>query len=122
MIMLRDVYVVGIGQTPVGEWWGKGLRLMGFEALKAAVTDSGIDRPEALFVGNMLAERLSSQAHLGALIADFSGWRGIEAATVEAACASGGAAFQAGVRAVASGMVETAAVVGVEKMTDGMGD
>ncbi len=120
--MLRDVYVIGIGQTPVGEWWEKGLRRLGFEALKVAVADAGIERPEALFVGNMLAERLSSQAHLGALIADFSGWRGIEAATVEAACASGGAAFQAGVRAVASGMAETVAVVGVEKMTDGAGD
>jgi len=120
--MLRDVYVVGIGQTPIGEWWDKGLRLLGFEALKAAVADAGVERPDALFVGNMLAERLSSQAHLGALLADFTGWRGIEAATVEAACASGGAAFQAGVRAIASGMAETVAVLGVEKMTDGMGD
>jgi acetyl-CoA C-acetyltransferase len=69
----------------------------------------------------MLAGQLSHQAHLGALIADFSGWRGIEAVTVEAACASGGAAFQAGVRAVASGAAEIAAVVGLEKMTDGIG-
>jgi acetyl-CoA C-acetyltransferase len=78
-------------------------------------------QPQVLFVGNMLAPELSRQAHLGALIADFAGWRGIEAATVEAACASGGAAFQAGVRAVASGAAEIAAVVGVEKMTDGIG-
>jgi len=120
--MLRDVYVIGIGQTPIGEWWDKGLRLLGFEALKAAIADSGIEKPDALFVGNMLAERLSSQAHLGPLLADFAGWRGIEAATVEAACASGGAAFQAGVRAIASGMAETVVALGVEKMTDGMGD
>jgi acetyl-CoA C-acetyltransferase len=66
----------------------------------------------------MLAPRLSNQAHLGALIADYSGWRGTEATTVEAACASGGVAFQAGVRAVASGMMDIAAVCGVEKMTD----
>ncbi len=120
---MRDVCIIGIGQTPLGELWDKGLRHLAFEALQAAADDAGlaeagIDRPDALFVGNMISCRTIDQAQLGALIADFCGWRGIEAATVEAACASGGAAFQAGVRAVASGMVDVAAVCGVEKMTD----
>lgn len=118
---MRDVYVIGIGQTPIGEWWEKGTRQLAYEALHAATEDSGLEWPDALYVGNMMSARLSGQAQLGALIADFAGWRGIEAATIEAACASGGAAFQAGVRAVASGMVDVAAVVGVEKMTDGIG-
>lgn len=118
---MRDVYVIGIGQTPIGEWWDKGARQLAYEALHAATEDSGLEWPDALYVGNMMSARLSGQAQLGALIADFVGWRGIEAATIEAACASGGAAFQAGVRAVASGMVDVAAVVGVEKMTDGIG-
>jgi acetyl-CoA C-acetyltransferase len=61
---------------------------------------------------------VSGQAHLGALLADFSGLRGIEAVTVEAAGASGGAALRAGYLAVKSGFVETAMVVGVEKITD----
>ncbi len=118
---MREVAIIGIGQTPIGEHWERSLRHLAYDALTAAVGDAGIERPDALYVGNMLAERLSDQAHLGALIADFCGWRGIEAATVEAACASGGAAFQHAVRAVASGLVETAAVVGVEKMTDLVG-
>jgi acetyl-CoA C-acetyltransferase len=118
---MRDVFVIGIGQTPIGEWWDRSLRHLAYDALKAAIEDAAIERPDALYVGNMLAGQLSRQAHLGALIADFCGWRGIEAVTVEAACASGGAAFQAGLRAVASGAVETSAVVGVEKMTDGIG-
>ena len=115
---MRDVVVIGIGQTPIGEWWELSLRELAAQALQKAVQDAGIERPDALFVANMLASRLSNQAHLGALIADYAGWRGIEAATVEAACASGGAAFQAGIRAVASGMAEVVAVCGVEKMTD----
>jgi acetyl-CoA C-acetyltransferase len=115
---MRDVFVIGIGQTPIGELWDKSLRDLAYEALTAAAADARMERVEALFVGNMLAPRLSDQAHLGALIADYVGWRGIEAATVEAACASGGAAFQAAVRTVASGMADTAAVCGVEKMTD----
>jgi len=119
---MRDVCIIGIGQTHIGEQWDLSLRQLAVQALKAAAADAGIDRPEALFVGNMLAARLSDQAHLGALVADYAGWRGIEAATVEAACASGGVAVQAGVRAVASGMVDVAAVCGVEKMTEATGE
>jgi acetyl-CoA C-acetyltransferase len=115
---MRDVAVIGIGQTPIGEHWDTSLRELAAQALQSAARDAGIERPEALFIANMLAARLSNQAHLGALVADYVGWRGIEATTVEAACASGGMAFQAGVRAVASGMVDVVAVCGVEKMTD----
>jgi acetyl-CoA C-acetyltransferase len=61
---------------------------------------------------------LSGQDHLGALIADFAGMRGIDAVTVEAADASGGAALRQAVLAVQSGMVETALAIGVEKVTD----
>ena len=119
---MRDVCIIGIGQTPIGEQWDLSLRQLAVQALKAAAADAGIDRPEALFVGNMLAARLNDQAQLGALVADYAGWRGIEAATVEAACASGGAAMQAAVRAVASGMIDVAAVCGVEKMTEATGE
>lgn len=116
---MREVAIIGIGQTPVGEWWHQGVRDLAAQAIKDALQDSGLEaRPDALYIGNMLAPRISSQAHLGALVADFVSWRGIEAVTVEAACASGGAAFQAGVRAIASGAIDIAVVCGVEKMTD----
>ncbi|MEO0562905.1 MAG: thiolase domain-containing protein [Chloroflexota bacterium] len=116
---MRDVAIIGVGQTPVGELWNQSLRDLAASALRAAVADAGIDTmPEALYTSNMLAHRLSGQAHIGALVADTVGWTGIEATTVEAACASGGAAFQAGVRAIASGMLDLVAVCGVEKMTD----
>ena len=69
----------------------------------------------------MLAPNLSRQAHVGALLADYSGLLGIEAVTVEAAGASGGAALRQGYLAVASGMVDVALVVGVEKFTDKVG-
>lgn len=116
---MREVAIIGIGQTPIGELWDFSLRELAVEALQQAVKDAGLEaQPEALFVSNMLASRVSQQAHLGALVADYAGWHGIEATTVEAACASGGTGFQAGVRAVASGMVDVVAVCGVEKMTD----
>lgn len=116
---MRDVAVIGIGQTPIGELWDSSLRDLAASALRHAMSDAGLDTPpDALYVSNMLAPRISNQAHLGALIADFVGWHGIEATTIEAACASGGAAFRAGVMAIASGMADIVAVCGVEKMTD----
>ena len=118
---MTDVVIAGIGQTEVGEHWEIGLRELAFAAIQDAVKDSGGLKPQALFVGNMLAPNLSNQAHLGVLLADYAGLLGIEAVTVEAAGASGGAALRQGYLAVASGMVDVALVVGVEKFTDKIG-
>ena len=118
---MTDIVIAGIGQTEVGEHWDISLRELAFDAIQAAVKDSGGLKPQALFVGNMLAPNLSNQAHLGVLLADYAGLTGIEAVTVEAAGASGGAALRQGYLAVASGMVDVALVVGVEKFTDKIG-
>src|SRR5689334_9369398 len=118
---MTDVVIAGIGQTEVGEHWEIGLRELAFTAIQEAVKDSGGLKPQSLFVGNMLAPNLSNQAHLGVLLADYAGLLGIEAVTVEAAGASGGAALRQGYLAIASGMVDVALVVGVEKFTDKIG-
>ena len=115
---MTDVIIAGIGQTTVGEHWQYSIRELAHFALEDAINDAGGLRPQALFVGNMLAPNLSRQAHLGALIADFSGLSHIEAVGIEAAGASGGAALRQGYLAVKSGMVDVALVVGVEKFTD----
>jgi acetyl-CoA C-acetyltransferase len=118
---MTEVIIAGIGQTEVGEHWDSGLRELGFAAMQAAMKDAGGLKPQSLFVGNMLAPNLSNQAHLGVLLADYAGLLGIEAVTVEAAGASGGAALRQGYLAVASGLVDVALVVGVEKFTDKVG-
>jgi len=118
---MTDVVIAGLGQTSVGEHWDVGLRDLAYHAMDAAIKDAGGLRPQSLFVGNMLAPNLSRQAHLGALLADFAGLTGIEAVTVEAAGASGGAALRQGYLAIKSGLVDTALVVGVEKFTDQVG-
>src|SRR5215208_1733680 len=118
---MTEVIIAGIGKTEVGEHWDIGLRELAFAALQAAVQDAGGLKPQSLFVGNMLAPNLSNQAHLGVLLADYAGLLGIEAATIEAAGASGGAALRQGYLAIASGMVDVALVVGVEKFTDKIG-
>ena len=118
---MTEVIIAGIGQTEVGEHWEIGLRDLAIAAMHDALKDSGRLKPQALFVGNMLAPNLSNQAHLGVLLADYAGLLGCEAVTVEAAGASSGAALRQGYLAVKSGFVDVALVVGVEKFTDKVG-
>ncbi|MBP1694029.1 MAG: thiolase family protein, partial [Chloroflexi bacterium] len=118
---MTDVIIAGIGQTDVGEHWDIPLRQLAFMAMDQALQEAAGLQPQAVFVGNMLAPQLSRQAHVGALLADYAHLNGIEAAAIEAGGASGGAALRAGTMAVASGMVDVALVVGVEKMTDTIG-
>ncbi|MEK7324618.1 MAG: thiolase domain-containing protein, partial [Chloroflexota bacterium] len=95
---MREVAILGIGQTPIGEHWELSLRHLAGEAVIAAMADAHVEPPqvEALYVGNMLSGPLNRQENIGAMIADWVGWRGIEAAKIEAACGSGAAAFRAG--------------------------
>lgn len=118
---MTEVVITGIGQVPVGEHWDVSLRSLGTRAVLAALHDAGGLKPQAMYIGNMLASVVSHQANLGALLAENSGLDGIEAYTVEAAGASGAGAFHLGYLAVASGFVDTAIVLGVEKYTDMVG-
>jgi acetyl-CoA C-acetyltransferase len=116
---LRDVFIAGVGQTPVTKNYPSRGRYLGVTAVKAAIADAGIDpsRIGALYVGNMLSGILAHQQQLGGLIADYAGLHGIEAVTIEAACASGGAAARMAYLAVAGGVHDAVVVCGVERMT-----
>ncbi|MBP6176868.1 MAG: thiolase domain-containing protein [Anaerolineales bacterium] len=118
---MRKIAILGIGQTKVGEHWEKSLREVGGEAAFAAMQDAGLDKVDSLFVGNMIAPIVSGQNQLGAFFADWIGLWKQEAVKIEAACGSGAAAFRSALMAVASGDIESALVVGVEKMTDKAG-
>jgi len=115
---MREVSIIGIGQTRVAEHWDRSLRHLAADAILAAMKDAGIETADALYVGNMLSGALTGQEHLGALLADFAGLRGIEAFKAEAACASGASALRLGYAAVAGGLHDLVIVSGVEKMTD----
>ncbi len=116
---MREVFIAGVGQTPVTKDAQSRGRYLGAAAVKAALADAGLEpnRIGALYVGNMLSGILAQQQQLGGLIADYSGLAGIEAVTIEAACASGGAAVRVAYQAVAGGIHDAVAVCGVERMT-----
>ncbi len=115
---MRPVAVIGIGQTKIDEHWDLSLRELSGEAALAAMNDSGISRVDAVYVGNMMSGSANHQQHLGAYIADWIGMRFSEAMHVEAACSSGAAAFRSAFLSVASGEIDIAMALGVEKMTD----
>lgn len=92
VLMLREISIVGIGQLPVKKTYSRSLRELGAEAVRTAMHDAGVDKVDAIFVGNMHGDELQNQKHLGALIADQAGLTGVEALAVRAASASGAAA------------------------------
>lgn len=118
---MRKVAILGIGQIKIDEHWDLSLREIGGNAAFAAMQDAGMDKVDALFVGNMLSSLVDGQNQLGTYFSDWIGLWKQEAVKVEAACASGAAALRSGLIAVASGDIESALVVGVEKMTDKAG-
>ena len=115
---MREVAVIGIGQTTIAEHWDKSLKELAGDAILDAINNAGVDHIEGIFVGNMMSSISNKQQHLGAFISDWVGAKGSEAIRIETACSSGAAAFRSAVFAVASGELDIAIAIGVEKMTD----
>lgn len=115
------VSIIGAGMIPVREHWSKGLGALAIEAGELALRDADLTRADALYIGNAYGGVFNQQAQLGSLLADQLGLHGVEAFTCEAGDASGGVALRTGYMAVASGAVQTALVIGVEKATDIVG-
>ena len=118
----EEVVIIGIGQVPVGEHWDLSLHTLATRAIQAARRDAGGITPQAVYVGNLLSSVVSRQSNLGSLIATHAALNGAEAYTVEASEASGAAALRMAYLSVASGFTDIALAVGVEKVTDCVGD
>ena len=119
---MREVAVIGVGLTKFGEMWDKSFRRLIAEAGSKAILDANIGGKDidAMYIGSMSSGRFVGQEHVGALVADASGFSHlhIPATRVEGACASGGLAIREGYLSIASGMNDMVVVGGVEKMND----
>ncbi|RLG62401.1 thiolase domain-containing protein [Candidatus Geothermarchaeota archaeon] len=117
---MRNVAIIGVGMTKFGELWDKQLRDLFIDASLEAIKDAKVDLKDiqAIYIGNMSAGEWVEQEHIGPLMADYLGVRGIPSYRVESACASSGIAFKLAYEAVATGLYDLVLVGGVEKMTD----
>ena len=116
--MMRPVYIIATGQTPVAEHWGRSLEQLAVAALRNAQAVAPAAPIQALYVANALGGAVGGQSQLGAHLAAHAGLGPIEALAVEAAGASGGVALRQAYLAVAAGVYDCVAVLGVEKVTD----
>ncbi len=118
--MTRRVAIAGVGISKFGELWEQSIRDITLEAGMLCIFDSGIRGGDidAICIGNMSAGRFTGQEHLGALAADMGGLGNIPSYSVEAACASGGAAVRQAYMAIRSGEHDAMMVLGMEKMSD----
>ena len=96
----------------------EGLIPLAVEAATAALGEIGRKPVDLLVVGNMLAGSVNGIENLVSRVANQIGLETAAGLRVEAASASGAAAFQTAVQAVNGGPYERALVIGVEKMTD----
>jgi acetyl-CoA C-acetyltransferase len=117
---MRDVAIVAAGMTQFGELWQLGLRDLFVEAALEAIRNARADHLDAIYVGNMSGGQFVGQEHVGPLMADHLGMRGVPTTRVESACASGGVALRSAFIEVASGMSDLVLAAGVEKMNDGV--
>jgi len=111
-------YISSVGFTKIDDHWEKSLLDLAVEAARGAMKGTPHVRPQQIFVGNMFSAAGAGQEHLGALLASALGLLGVPALKVESACSSGGSAFNVAYSLVKSGALDSALVVGVEKMRD----
>jgi len=118
--MSNRVAIAGVGMAKFGELWDKNLRDLSLEAGMYAIFDAGVPGSDidGMVIGNMSAGRFTGQEHLGAQAVDQGGLGNIPAYSVEAACASGGAAIRQAYMAIKSGVHDVMLVLGAEKMSD----
>ncbi|MGD0319405.1 MAG: beta-ketoacyl synthase N-terminal-like domain-containing protein [Nitrososphaerales archaeon] len=112
------VYITSVGFTKIDDHWEKSLLDLAVEAARGAMKGTPKVRPQQIFVGNMFSAVGAGQEHLGALLASALGLVGVPALKVESASSSGGSAFNVAYSLVKSGALDSALVVGVEKMRD----
>lgn len=119
---MRDVAIIGVGETEFGELWERSFRDLGIEAGLRAIQDAKIasEDIDAIYIGNMSAGRAIDQEHVSALVADYTGLadRHLPTVRVEGGGACGAVALLQARMAIASGMHDIVVVGGAEKMTD----
>ncbi len=118
--MQEEIAVVGAGVTKFGKRFDVSYRELMAEAASEAI--NSMDRPitpnqiQGLYVAASIPELTVDQAHVANLAAQELGLEPEIIARVEMACSSGSTAIRNAWAAIKSGLIDTALVVGLEKM------
>jgi acetyl-CoA acyltransferase len=116
---LRDTYVLGVSMTKFGKFPDKSLKDLAYEPVINVIRESKVDPHDIgiVFVGNAYAGVITGQESVrGQVMLRDTGLNRIPIINVENACASSATAFYLAKNAVASGQVDLALAVGVEKL------
>jgi acetyl-CoA C-acetyltransferase len=112
---IRDrVAIIGMGCTRFGELWDRGTADMLVEAANGSARSAGValDDIDAFWLGTM------DSGYSGLTLSTAIKVHGKPVTRVENMCATGSEALRAAVYAVASGAIDMAMAVGVEKLKD----
>ena len=111
---MREVAVIGIGQSQFGKFPERSINTLGAEAVSSAIADAGI-RPDDIQVAH--TARLYLEMTTGQVILKDVGVTGIEMVNVENACAGGSTAIRGLYKDIAGGFYDLGIAIGVESMT-----
>ncbi|WP_394741291.1 thiolase domain-containing protein [Natronococcus roseus] len=122
---MRDVYVIGAGQTPFGSFPERSYRDLFAEAYGATrdSVDNGIETneiDEAVVATLGVGGRQLGLS--GPAVTEHVGLHNVPCSRIENACGAGGFAVRQGVQAIKSGMADVVLAGGFEVMTDLSGD
>lgn len=111
--------IIGYHSTTFGELWERSLYDLVAEAIESGLQEAQIEKGEldAIFYGNMLGGIIDNNLHATGKIAEIMDVH-IPVYRFEAACASGGMAFQMANNYLLANPGKTVLVIGAEKMTD----
>jgi acetyl-CoA acetyltransferase len=114
---MTGVEIAGVGIHPFGRHGDKSQTEMGVAAVRAALSDAGLDGRsfQASFCGTAYGGVASGHRVLAAV-----GLTGGPIVDVEAGCASGAAAVSLAAAAIRGGQYDTVLVFGIEKMPKGV--
>ncbi|WP_324651322.1 thiolase family protein [Georgenia sp. H159] len=111
---MRDVVVLGVGQSQFGKLRESTVEQLGGEAATAALADAGIRGSDLQMA---YTSRLYSEMITGQVVLKGIGVTAIEMVNVENACAGGSTAVHELYKSIAGGFCDVGLALGVESMT-----
>ena len=117
---MKDVCIIGIGMHPWGKFPEKSFEEVGVYAIERALSDAGLEWHD---IGFMACSSLTWEGMMGILggnaVSDVLGGRGIPVLNCQNACATSGSVFRSCINEVASGSVDYALALGLDRSPGG---